>query len=493
MALQGRPSGREVFRTQFTSELHRTRLAFRGPMSADTILAVLGNQTVASLSEVMATLGARASKRRSPAAARADRRDHHPTLRRSGSAPASATLPYALVQRARMVLASAEGLANSAVARRFGVTPQTVGKWRRRFRAAGIEGLHDEFRPGRPRTYDDEKVAAVMISRALQETPDAATHWSTRAWGELRALPRARYKRWLALFGVKPHLAKTFKLSTDPFFIEKVRDIVGLCLSPPDHAMVLCVDEKSQIQALNRTQPTLPMGLGYAEGYTHDYVRHGTTTLFAALDIATGKVFGAVPEAAPPRGVPVVPAPDRPGGTGGAGHPPGPGQLRDAQARQGQAVAGGATPLPSALHAHLGVLAEPGGAVVRVAQPAGDQAGFVPQRRRSGEQDPSVHRRVQCLRHALCLGRHCTVDPRQPQVRGRTAVKRLAAPHLPDRRAADQSGAQGRPQAAGRARRLAGDVRLCSGGGRVGQRGRTWARGMPRCGRISSRPAGPSR
>ena len=189
-----------------------------------------------------------------------------------------------------MILASAEGLTNAAVARRVGVTPHTVSKWRRRFREAGIEGLHDELRPGRPRTYDDDKVAAV-INRALQETPDAATHWSTRTLGRAEGIGKSTVQRWCALFGVKPHLAKTFKLSTDPFFIEKVRDIVGLYLDPPDHAMVLCVDEKSQIQALNRTQPTLPMGLGYVEGYTHDYVRHGTTTLFAALDIATGRVL----------------------------------------------------------------------------------------------------------------------------------------------------------------------------------------------------------
>ena len=181
----------------------------------------------------------------------------------------SATLPYALVLRARIILASAEGLTNAAVAQRVGVTPQTVGKWRRRFRAAGIEGLHDELRPGRPRTYDDDKVAAV-ISRALQETPDAATHWSTRTLGRAVGISKSTVQRWFALFGVKPHLAKTFKLSTDPFFIEKVRDIVGLYLNPPDHAMVLCVDEKSQIQALNRTQPRLPMGLGHVEGYTHD-------------------------------------------------------------------------------------------------------------------------------------------------------------------------------------------------------------------------------
>ena len=150
----------------------------------------------------------------------------------------SATLPYALVQRA--------------------------------------QGLHDELRPGRPRTYDDDRVASV-ISRALQQTPDSATHWSTRALGRAEGISKSTVQRWFGLFGVKPHLAQTFKLSTDPFFIEKVRDIVALYLNPPDHAMVLCVDEKSQIQALNRTQPTLPMGLGYVEGYTHDYVRHGTT------------------------------------------------------------------------------------------------------------------------------------------------------------------------------------------------------------------------
>ena len=187
-------------------------------------------------------------------------------------------------------------------------------------------------------------VSGEPINRALQETPDTATHWSRRSLGQAAGLSKNTAQRWLALFGVKPHLAQPFKLSTDPFFIEKVRDIVGLYLNPPDHAMVLCVDEKSQIQALNRTQPTLPMGLGYAEGYTHDYVRHGTTTLFAALDIATGQVFGAMPQAAPPRGVPVVPAPDRPGGAGGVGHPPGTGQLRDAQARQGQVM--GWTPVP---------------------------------------------------------------------------------------------------------------------------------------------------
>ena len=206
------------------------------------------------------------------------------------SVAASTSMPHGLVMRARMILACAEGLSNAAVAAKVGASPQAVGKWRRRFLERGVEGLHDELRPGRPRTYDDEKVAAV-INRALQEKPDEATHWSVRLMSTAEGVSKSTVQRWFSLFGVKPHLRETFKLSTDPFFIEKVRDIVGLYLDPPDHALVLCIDEKSQIQALERSQPTLPMGLGYAEGYTHDYVRHGTTTLFAALDVATGEVL----------------------------------------------------------------------------------------------------------------------------------------------------------------------------------------------------------
>lgn len=202
----------------------------------------------------------------------------------------STSLPHGLVLRARMILASAEGLTNRAVAERVGASPQAVGKWRRRFLERGVQGLHDELRPGRPRTYDDEKVAQV-INRALQEKPENAENWSVRLMGDAEGVSKTTVQRWFSLFGIKPHLAQTFKLSTDPFFIEKVRDIVGLYLNPPDHAMVLCVDEKSQIQALNRTQPTLPLGLGYVQGYTHDYIRHGTTTLFAALDVATGRVI----------------------------------------------------------------------------------------------------------------------------------------------------------------------------------------------------------
>ena len=202
----------------------------------------------------------------------------------------STTMPHALVQRAQVILASAEGLSNKAVAAQVGLSLNVVGKWRRRFLEAGVTGLHDELRPGRPRTYDDEKVA-TLINHALQEGPDNATHWSVRSMAEAQGVSKSTVQRWFTLFGVKPHLTRTFKLSTDPFFIEKVRDIVGLYLHPPNNAMVLCVDEKSQIQALNRTQRALPLGLGYVEGFTHDYIRNGTTTLFAALDAATGKVI----------------------------------------------------------------------------------------------------------------------------------------------------------------------------------------------------------
>ena len=202
----------------------------------------------------------------------------------------SRSLPHGVVRRAQIVLACAQGESNTAIAQRMGLNPMTVGKWRRRYLELGLAGLHDQLRPGRPRTHTDERVAEV-ITTALQSTPPTATHWSVRSMAAHTGISKSTVQRWFDLFGVQPHRQRHFKLSTDPFFIEKVRDIVGLYLHPPDHAVVLCVDEKSQIQALQRTQPVLPMGLGYVEGVTHDYVRHGTTTLFAALDVATGEVL----------------------------------------------------------------------------------------------------------------------------------------------------------------------------------------------------------
>ena len=197
----------------------------------------------------------------------------------------------ALALRARIVLACADGAPNEAVATRQRVTPQTVSKWRARFVKDRLDGLLDAPRPGAPRTIEDQQVEAV-IAKTLESVPVGATHWSTRSMAREAGLTQSAVSRIWRAFGLQPHRQETFKLSTDPLFVEKVRDIVGLYLDPPLKAMVLCVDEKSQIQALDRTQPILPLAPGVAERRTHDYMRHGTTTLFAALDIATGEVIG---------------------------------------------------------------------------------------------------------------------------------------------------------------------------------------------------------
>ena len=197
----------------------------------------------------------------------------------------------ALALRARIVLACADGMANKDVASRQRVTPQTVSKWRSRFVEHRFDGLLDAPRSGAPRTIDDARVDAV-IAKTLESVPEAATHWSTRTLAREAGLSQTAVSRIWRAFGLQPHRQETFKLSTDPLFVEKVRDIVGLYLDPPHMAMVLCVDEKSQIQALDRTQPMLPLAPGFPARRTHDYERHGTTTLFAALDIATGSVIG---------------------------------------------------------------------------------------------------------------------------------------------------------------------------------------------------------
>jgi len=199
----------------------------------------------------------------------------------------------ALAQRARIVLSAAEGRSNSAVAAELGVTARTVGKWRRRFLEQGPDGLSDEPRPGAPRTITDDMVEAVIV-KTLEEKPTDATHWSTRSMARQMSMSQGSISRIWRAFGLQPHRAETFKLSTDPLFIEKVRDVVGLYLDPPERAVVLCVDEKSQIQALARFQPILPMLPGTPERRSHDYVRHGTTSLFAALELTTGKVIGSL-------------------------------------------------------------------------------------------------------------------------------------------------------------------------------------------------------
>jgi transposase len=196
----------------------------------------------------------------------------------------------ALALRCRIVLACAEGASNAAVAARLGVSKPTVTKWRSRFVARRLEGLADEPRPGAARTITDDQVEQVLVM-TLETTPADATHWSTRSLARQLGMSQSAISRIWRAFGLKPHLVDTFKLSTDPQFIDKVRDIVGLYLNPPEGALVLCVDEKSSIQALDRTAPILPLLPGVPQRQTHDYVRHGVTNLYAALDVASGKVI----------------------------------------------------------------------------------------------------------------------------------------------------------------------------------------------------------
>ena len=215
-------------------------------------------------------------------------REERETLDRWARRPKTA---QALAQRARVILACAAGATNTQVARDLGLTKQTVGKWRERFRRKRLDGLLDEPRPGAPRKVADAQVEQVL-RLTLESTPRDATHWSTRTMAKRTGLSQTAVSRIWRAFVLQPHRVETFKLSKDPLFVEKVRDIVGLYLDPPDKALVLCVDEKAQIQALDRSQPVLPLRPGQVERRTHDYTRHGTTTLFAAFNTKTGRIIG---------------------------------------------------------------------------------------------------------------------------------------------------------------------------------------------------------
>jgi transposase len=193
--------------------------------------------------------------------------------------------------RAEIVLLAAQGVSNLGIAERLGITRVTAATWRRRFAEKRIDGLLDEPRPGAPRTVTDQKVADV-VTATLETLPTGRTHWSSREMARASGLAPSTVQRIWKAFSLQPHRSETFKLSTDPLFVDKVRDIVGLYLNPPDRAMVLCIDEKSQVQALDRTQPILPLRPGQAERRTHDYTRHGTTSLFAALDVKAGTIIG---------------------------------------------------------------------------------------------------------------------------------------------------------------------------------------------------------
>jgi transposase len=212
--------------------------------------------------------------------------DERETLVRWARRPRSA---QSLALRCKIVLACAEGLSNTEVSVALSVSPATVSKWRRRFVVSRLEGLHDEPRPGVPRKFGDDAIEALVV-KTLTEKPKGATHWSTRDMARATGMSQPTVTRIWRAFGLKPWATDTFKLSEDPLFIEKVRDVVGLYLDPPERAVVVCVDEKTGIQALDRTQPILPMRPGQVERRTHDYVRNGITDLFAALNLATGEV-----------------------------------------------------------------------------------------------------------------------------------------------------------------------------------------------------------
>jgi transposase len=209
------------------------------------------------------------------------------TLQRWARRPKSS---QALALRCRIVLAAADGAPSKDIAERVGCNASTVGRWRGRFARLGLDGLHDDPRPGKPRRIGDDEVELVIV-KTLEEQPLNATHWSTRSMAAATGLSQTAISRIWRAFGLKPHQTEAFKLSPDPQFIDKVRDIVGLYLNPPDAAVVLCVDEKSQIQALDRSAPVLPLLPGVAERRTHDYVRNGTTNLYAALNVASGQVI----------------------------------------------------------------------------------------------------------------------------------------------------------------------------------------------------------
>jgi hypothetical protein len=268
----------------------------------------------------------------------------------------------------------------------LGLTNATVGKWRQRFLELGVTGLHDELRPGRPRPISDERVAQ-LVRKTLETKPKGGTHWSVRQIaGQTRLSKSTGHRIWRA-FGLEPHRQRHFKLSTDPFFVEKVRDIVGLYLHPPENAVVLCVDEKSQIQALERTQPILPIGLGYVEGVTHDYRRHGTTTLFAALDTAKGTVLTRCRQGHRHQEYLDFLVVDLPQGASDRG------QLRQPQTSACEALAGDATALSCALHSHLRLLAQSGGDLVQPDHATSDPARNLSQRERTGHQDRSIRRK----------------------------------------------------------------------------------------------------
>ena len=322
----------------------------------------------------------------------------------------SRSLPHGLVRRAQMILWSEEGMPLAEIGRRLKVTQPAISNWRRRFREQRLSGLHDQLKPGRPHTHNDERIAE-LLNTALKRRPKAATHWSVKLGRADRRIQEQRAALPLAL-RAQPHRSKAFKLSTDPFFIEKVRDVVGLYLNPPDHGLVLCVDEKSQVQALERTQPLLPMGLGYVEGsrMTTSPRHHNAV---CSLRHRQRSSICPVPGTPPSPGVPELPASSGFPGSEVARAAPHHRQLRHAQARQSKGVARAPSAIPPPLHPDLLVLAQPGRALVRADHATRHPTRLFHLRGRPAPPNRALRERLETTSATLRLDRNCRVDPRQ--------------------------------------------------------------------------------
>jgi len=317
-----------------------------------------------------------------------------------------------LAQRARIVLLAADGVSNTEIAGQVGVSRPTVIGWRNRYVSSGVRGLEDERRSGRPRTVDRAKILAATL------TPPPArlgvTHWSSRLLADHLGVDASTVLRTWRHHRVQPWRTETFKFSTDPELVAKVTDVVGLYLHPPENAIVLSIDEKSQIQALNRTQKTLPMQPGQAEKRTHDYVRHGTTTLFAALEIATGQVTGLCKKPAPAPRVPDLPAPPGPRLSRPAAAPDH-GQLCRPQTSQRESLARGEPQDPHPLHPTIGIVAEPRRGLVQHHRTPSPPPRRVSLRPRPHDQDPGLHQRLERPLPTLRLDQNSRPDPDESQ------------------------------------------------------------------------------
>ena len=320
----------------------------------------------------------------------------------------------ALAFRCRIVLAAAEGESSTEIAAELGCTGSTVGKWRGRFARRGLDGLHDEPRPGKPRSISDEDVERVIV-KTLEEQPRDATHWSTRSMAAATGMSQTAVSRIWRAFALKPHQTETFKLSPDPQFIDKVRDIVGLYLNPPEAAVVLCVDEKSQIQALDRSAPVLPLMPGVPARQTHDYIRNGTTNLYAALDVASGQVIAEMtPRHRAEEFRRFLNLIDELG-AGAPRRARRARQLLDPQDAVDPALACPPPALHAAFHADLQLLAEPRRALVRRADHEVDQTRRPPLRPRPRRLDPHLDHQLERRPQALRLAQNRRRDPRQPR------------------------------------------------------------------------------